>query len=352
MRSMPADTPIVRCELLPYHLPLRREWRSARGAIRHRNGWLVRLFDARDRTGLGDSAPLPEAGTELPERAGQALRLLARALPGLTPPQALGALPAGPPAARAALEAALLDLQAQTAGLPLRRLLDAGAPDRVRVNAALGPLDAGARARAAAAAGHGFTVLKLKVGLAPVTEELAALARIAAGLPPGATLRLDANGAWNEPAAAAFIAGCRALPVESLEEPLRHPDPERLARLQGDAGFPLALDESLAGGTPPVPLPVRRLVLKPATLGGLRPALALAAQARAAGCECVVTTTLESAVGAWAAAQLAAAVDPASRRAHGLATGAWFARDLAPAPSPAAGWLSLPSAPGLGVAVA
>jgi o-succinylbenzoate synthase len=343
MRSMPADTLIVRFELLPYHLPLRREWRSARGTIRHRSGWLVRLIDARDRTGLGDCAPLPEAGTELPERAGQALRLLARALPGRTPPQALSALPAGPPAARAALEAALLDLQAQTAGLPLRRLLDAGAPDRVRINAALGPL---------AAVSHGFTVLKLKVGLAPVTEELAALAQIAAGLPPGATLRLDANGAWNEPAAAAFIAGCRALPVESLEEPLGHPDPGRLARLQGGAGFPLALDESLAGGTPPVPLPVRRLVLKPATLGGLRPALALAAQARATGCECVVTTTLESAVGAWAAAQLAAAVDPASRRAHGLATGAWFARDLAPAPSPAAGWLSLPSAPGLGVTIA
>jgi len=349
---MPADTLIVRCELLPYHLPLRREWRSARGTIRHRSGWLVRVTDARGRSGLGDCAPLPEAGTEPPERADQALRLLAPALPGRTPPQALSALPAGPPAARAALEAALLDLQAQAAGLPLRRLLDPGAPDRVRVNAALGPLDTGAPARAAAAACLGFTVLKLKVGLAPVTEELAALERIAAGLPPGATLRLDANGAWNEPAAAAFIAGCRVLPVESLEEPLGHPDPERLARLQDGAGFPLALDESLAGGMPPVPLPVRRLVLKPATLGGLRPALALAAQARSAGGECVVTTTLESAVGAWAAAQLAAAVDPVSRLAHGLGTGAWFARDLAPAPSPAAGWLSLPSAPGLGVAVA
>jgi len=348
---MPADTLILRCELLPYHLPLRREWRSARGTIRHRSGWLVRVTDARERSGLGDCAPLPEAGTEPPERAGQALRSLARALPGRTPPQALGALPAGPPAARAALEAALLDLQAQAAGLPLRRLLDTGAPDRVRVNAALGPLDAGARARAAAAVSHGFTVLKLKVGLAPVTQELAALERIAADLPPGVSLRLDANGAWNEPAAAAFIAGCRTLPVESLEEPLEHPDPGQLARLQGGAGFPLALDESLAGGTPSLPLPVRRLVLKPAILGGLRPALALAAQAQAAGDECVVTTTLESAVGAWAAAQLAAAVDPGSRRAHGLATGAWFARDSAPAPAPVAGWLSLPSAPGLGVAI-
>jgi L-alanine-DL-glutamate epimerase-like enolase superfamily enzyme len=197
----------------------------------------------------------------------------------------------------------------------------------------------------------GFTVRKLKVGLAPVAEELAALAQLAAGLPRGVALRLDANGAWTEAAAAAFIDGCRDLPVESLEEPLHHPAPANLARLQAGAGFPLALDESLSGGTLPLPLPVRRLVLKPTTLGGLRPALALAAQARAAGGECVVTTTLESAVGAWAAAQLAAAVDPGSRLAHGLATGAWFARDLAPAPTPAAGWLTLPSAPGLGVAI-
>jgi len=166
------------------------------------------------------------------------------------------------------------------------------------------------------------------------------------------SLRLDANGAWDGRTAAGFIDGCAALPVESLEEPLALPDPQALARLQAAAPFPLAADESLprlgltalaeAGS-------VRRLVLKPPVLGGLRPSLAIARRARTAGLECVVTTLVESAVGGWTAANLAAAVDPEARLHHGLATGGWLAQDVAPAPTPAAGWLTLPETPGLGL---
>jgi len=64
--------------------------------------------------------------------------------------------------------------------------------------------------------------------------------------------------------------------------------------------------------------PVRRVVLKPMVLGGLVSALALARRAREVGVECVVTTTVDSAVGVTAALHLAAAV--ANDLAHGLAT--------------------------------
>ena len=92
---------------------------------------------------------------------------------------------------------------------------------------------------------------------------------------------------------------------------------------------------------------VRRLVLKPTALGGLLAAMAIAERACRAGLECVVTTTLESAIGVTAAAHVAAAID--GGLAHGLATAGWLAADVA-CPIAGGALLRLSAAPGLGVA--
>jgi L-alanine-DL-glutamate epimerase-like enolase superfamily enzyme len=176
---------------------------------------------------------------------------------------------------------------------------------------------------------------------------LARLCQLAAQLPDGCRLRLDANRAWADPDCERWLAALRNLPIESLEEPLADPTPARLARLQASTPIPLALDESLvAFGLEAVLAdpPVRRLVLKPMVHGGLLPCLDAARSAP--GLEWVVTTTIDSAAGTWAAAQLAAAIG--SPLAQGLATAEWLARDLGPPPLVRAGWLQLPEEPGLG----
>jgi o-succinylbenzoate synthase len=263
---------------------------------------------------------------------------------------ALNAEPITAPAADCAVECALLDLLAQRRGLPLRRLLCPQATDRIAVNAMLGPLDALTVAAVEQALAAGFRVLKLKVGIAPPDAELAHIEAAAAALPADGRLRLDANGAWDRPAAAAWIERLAGLPIDCLEEPLAAPDDASLAKLQDQASFSLALDESLTRrpSIDPGRLPVRRLVLKPATLGGLRRALRLAGQARAAGREVVVTGLVESAAGLWATAQLAAAT--ASPLAHGLATADWLAADLGMVPAIERGMLLLPGTTGSGFA--
>jgi o-succinylbenzoate synthase len=356
-RGVPAaPDPKIECLTIhPYRLPLTRPWGSARGRLGERLGWLVRV-EAGGLSGHGDCPPLPEAGTETHDCAAAALARGCRRLAGLTLGEALGALrPAAAPAAAFALECALLDLRGRLLGVPLRRLLDPGAADRVPVNAALGPLDRIGEEDLAAAWAAGFRVLKLKVGIGAADLELARLRALAGQLPAGASLRLDANGAWDLPTATRLIGALAELPIESLEEPLADPDPEALARLQSRAPFPLALDESLqrvlatfpAWGSPgPGALPVRRAVLKPAVIGGLRPSLALARRLRAAGVEPVVTGVLECAAGLWATAQLAAALgDPIPQ---GLATAHWLAADLGPAPHPQRGHIELPVSPGSG----
>ncbi len=91
---------------------------------------------------------------------------------------------------------------------------------------------------------------------------------------------------------------------------------------------------------------MRRLVLKPAALGGLRRTLALARRLQAGGIEVVITSLIESAAGLWPTAQLAAAIG--SPIPQGLATADWLREDLGPPPRVQAGHLDLPDSPGSG----
>lgn len=325
----------------PYRLPLRQPWASSRGGFDVREGCLVRLVTDAGLIGYGDCAPLPQAGTESMESAVACLSGWAAALPGLSPEAALGRMAASAvvaPAACCGLETALLDLLAQQAGLPLARWLNPRSSSVVRVNAVLGSLDGRTVGRALAAVAEGYSVLKLKVGLAAGLTEILMLHELASNLPADVFLRLDANCAWNERDAEDFLGALAGLPVESVEDPLASPDMEGWFRLQAKVPFPLAADESLRiMGADAVfnPSPVRRVVLKPMVLGGLVAALELARRAYEADVECVVTTTVDSAVGVTAALHLAAAVE--NDLAHGLATSAWLLRDVGTAPLVAGG---------------
>lgn len=310
---------IVAADWLPYRLPFRRPWRTATAVLESRSGRLLRLTADDGRIGWGDCAPLPEFG--IGEDSAQAF----------------------------AEECAYLDLAAQAAGRPLNAWLsDRPASPRIAVNAALGAICEVSPAMLADAAGAGYAVVKLKAGVDRMAEEIAALRRLTASAGGSLRFRLDANGAWDFADAAAFIAGCANLPVEGLEEPLHAPERQALARLQQQAAFPLAIDESLPlFGADFFRHPcVRRLVLKPARHGGLLAAMELALRARAVGIEVVVTSALESACGLLACAQLAAAVAPEG--IHGLATGDCFSEDTGAPPSIVGGRLQLPAGNGIG----
>lgn len=326
-------------QLHPYRLPLRRPWVAASATLTERRGWLLELTDDNGITGWGDCAPLPSTG-----EAGL-LRCLA-ALERLT--MIRSASDSDPPEVRWTFETALFDIEAKRHGLPLARLLGAE-PLAVPVNAALGPLDDGCAERARTAIAQGFAIGKIKVGIAPVAEELPRLRELATCLNGRLRLRLDANRAWATRDAQRMLTGIADLPIDGVEEPLSAPNCAALARLQATVPFPLAVDESL-----PIlgiddllsSRAVRRFVIKPARIGGITPTLILARRAREAGVEVVLTSVVDSAVGVTAAAHLAAAL---GGPAHGLATSGWLAEDVAVAPPIENGKMLLSEAPGLGL---
>ena len=148
----------------------------------------------------------------------------------------------------------------------------------------------------------GFRIFKWKVGVGDAADELALLDDLCAELPPGAKLRLDANGAWDRRRAELWLERCADRPVEFVEQPIapttRGAD-DLLLGLAQDYPTPLALDESLVGaealerwlgaGWPDV------FVIKPLLLADPAAALARLAAAKA---DVVFSSALETAVGA------------------------------------------------------
>jgi L-Ala-D/L-Glu epimerase len=344
---------ITGAQLEPYNLPLQQAWRTSGAGSTSRRGWLLRLEDSDGIRGYGDCAPLPSHGTETEEVAHSILESELTHLTGIAPEQALAGLTnhQRSPAARCALECALLDLITQRATVPMHLWLNPKSSPKVMVNANIGILDDGAIKRASAAIDQGYTTLKLKVGISDVPGEIAQLKLLCRELPASIQLRLDANRAWDGQAAIEFLQGISKLPIESLEEPLTQPELEALAQLQGQSSVSLALDETVAKldreslsrlGR------LRRIILKPMVLGGLLPALQLGQHAQEVGIEVVVTTTVDSAAGVWMATQLAAALDVTGKLCHGLGTSAWLQRDLGAAPEIYNGTITIPATPGLG----
>jgi o-succinylbenzoate synthase len=345
---------IDRIDTLPFSLPLKTAWNSARGSLQQRRGWIIRIRADNGLQGFGECSPLPEAGSETHELARMNLPDAGSALIGCEAADGLVQLQERKqtPAVRCGIETALLDLLAREQQLPLHRLLNPASDDRVAVNGFLGTLERMEAQRFAAMSREGYRVVKLKVGLGAVDDELKHLTRILPAIPAGMMLRLDANGAWNSEQAARFIEGLSGLPVESLEEPLQHFDPDQWDRLQQQCPFPLALDESIGSvdENDILHCGVKRLIIKPMVLGGLSTSLSLAMRASEHGIQTVATSTVDGAIGVHAAAHLAAAMEIYGHpMAHGLDTSNWLQRDIAPPPQIESAKIRLSPQPGLGV---
>ncbi len=114
-------------------------------------------------------------------------------------------------------------------------------PDTIRTHAQIGFGDGPTEALTAIAAG--FDRLKVRAG-ADVEHDLRRLLEISAAV-PGASLIVDANGAWSSEQARHFIQAAGDLPIAWLEQPTR--DVASARGLREMAPWPLVADESARG---------------------------------------------------------------------------------------------------------
>lgn len=149
-------------------------------------------------------------------------------------------------AARAALSVALHDLAAKRLQVPLYRLwgLDPDAVPPTTYTIGLADPDVvGSRAAAAVERGHDH--LKVKLGAENDRARLAAVRDAA----PDATLRVDANGAWDEAEALDLLPVLEHYDVAMLEQPTPAPNLAALRTVSAYTSIPVAADEACVTAT-------------------------------------------------------------------------------------------------------
>lgn len=307
---------------------LARPAHNARSAWSERTSCIITLASDIGTRGRGEAAPLPGFSPDSVQACEQALAALdPSGIPERIEPgqdligelcRASVRIPTHLPAARAALEAALLDLWSRGAQVPAWKMLASGQPGapepRPRTVAALLTGDPEhALTQALAARSRGVTTFKFKIGRAgALRRELAAVQALRAALGPLARLRLDANQALSLAEAREFLPRFVACDLEFIEEPCA---PGDLAQLT-DLALPLALDESLAQGARPRKGD-RAVIVKPTLQGGVTGSFALAEAAREAGAELILSHAFEGPLGLALSATLALGIG-SQNLAHGL----------------------------------
>lgn len=351
---------LARVRLGAYRFPFHTPWPSSEGPQEFREGLLLALEDDEGRIGIGESAPFPGFGMESLASSRSALLLAARYAAGLPPEHFLAAaedLPRLAPVvasagARAALDLALHDLAAQRAGVPLATLLGGKtAAATVYANATIPrvtPEHAADQARAAIA--RGARCVKLKVGRAPLADDVALLRAVREAVGPGIALRVDANQAWSEGEAIEALRALEPFDLDYAEQPVAAGAIGALARVRASCGVPIAADEALTDLRAARRLIAARaadvFIVKPMALGGIAASRAVIEIAVGAGLRVTVTSLLESAVGRTGALHLAASLGGDAD--HGVATGSALTDDLLPGIADAAGAITISSESGLG----
>jgi L-Ala-D/L-Glu epimerase len=343
-------------EVIPYSLPFREPYITARGELRERKLILVRIR-GEGLEGWGETAALSLRGgigieaiaAEISERCWPGL------LEGEVDPTRIWSAIArcrnrGASAqAVAAVDIALHDLVGRGTGRPVWRLLGAQKAGPVTCNATLPAANpAATRILAQEWAAEGFRTFKLKVGLAGDVTQVATVRQT---LGDEVAIRVDANGAWSVGDAADRLEALARHQIELAEQPVG--TFEQMVDLRRRVDVRVAADESLVS-----PFDARRArelgacdvaAVKIAKVGGLGAALEIAETMPS-----YLSSSLEGPVGITAAAHAVQALRARGGDAgvaHGLATERLFSATVGRGATAQGDELHLDEGPGLGVAV-
>lgn len=214
--------------------------------------------------------------------------------------------------AKAAVDMAIHDLLGQLAGMPLYQLLG-GFRDHIETDFTVSVNDTAEMADDAERyVADGFNVLKVKVGIGEIGEDIERIKAIRERVGAGPKIRLDANQGW-KPKEAVYAIGKMedaGLDIELIEQPVFAEDIDGLQYVTKHTLTPIMADESVFSAKDALRVLERRAAdlinIKLMKSGGIHEALKINALAETYGVECMVGSMIETKLGITAAAHLAA----------------------------------------------
>lgn len=353
---------IRRVDAIPVALPLKSPMKMAGITITKAENLLVRVESTNGDVGWGEA---PSAPTMTGDTLGGLVAAVRDHLaPLLTAKEAwlnndprpmLTRALVGNTGAHSAIEMALLDMACRASRC---RLIDHVVSTPVRRAVAPMWLLGNATpeqdiAEALAKKGEGFNFFKLKIGVKPIDDEIAAAHAIRKAL-PGATLCADANCGLTLGVARRYAERTHDAKLAFIEQPLGSDDLAGLKRLAGASKTPIGMDESiqsLGDIRAAKSAGAKGVSLKFIKLGGFREAFAAGRLCKTLGLKINVAAKIaESSIGTAAAVHLACAVPNVD---WGVSlTNFYLAEDIVRKPITLSnGVVALPDGHGLGVEV-
>lgn len=213
---------------------------------------------------------------------------------------------------RAAIDMAIYDCLAQNSKLPLYQYLG-GSSSRLETDFTVSVDAPGTMGEEALRyVKNGFSILKVKVGIGDIKEDIARVKEIRRCVGDEVTIRLDANQGWTAKEAIQAIHRMEdmGLQIELVEQPVKADDMEGLRQVTHHVDTFIMADESVF--TPRQALEVIRtrsadlINIKLMKTGGIFYAQYINQLAEAAGMECMMGSMIETHLGITAAAHFAA----------------------------------------------
>jgi L-alanine-DL-glutamate epimerase-like enolase superfamily enzyme len=147
--------------------------------------------------------------------------------------------------AKATVDFALHDAKGKAFDVPVYQLLGGRTAEYVRSGWVLspGPVDE-VIAKAKGALADGYELIKLKIGLPTVDEDIEMIKGVREAVGENVRMTVDANGFWNYETALYALRKLEDVGLESIEQPLPRWDIMGMARLRQQVSTPVYADEA------------------------------------------------------------------------------------------------------------
>jgi muconate cycloisomerase len=359
-----ATARIVVAELFEIEAAFVTPYKLSHGTESTARSVLLKLVDADGVVGWGEANPLQPFTDESPRDAARALKdiLLPALLASVAPEPgrvdiALDALLANHLCAKGAIAMALLDILGKRLRVPVATLLGGAIRESLPV---LWPLNNGAAEDDVRViddrAAQGFSSFMLKMGTAPVRDEVQRVETLEARYGNRVTLIADANQGWSRDEAREFLTGVSGSNLAFVEQPVAKSDFEGMALLAATSRVPISADESVTGLAEAARLAslaaANVFSIKSSKNGGPLRAQRIAAVAEAFGIRCYMNSMLEFGITQAASLQHAMTISNLVDVGHAFMSTLRLSEDPTDFASFVRnGVVHLPKRPGLGVNV-
>ena len=328
-------------KIFQYQLPLSRQLPVSGKSLDKREGFLIKLCDENGHIGWGETAPLAGVSLEMPDIIREQLKTVRSQLNNQLIPANIGQKTskfstwlkdmALAPSVHFGIETAVLSLKAANLKKSLANVIDENYQTSIPINGLLAGSREAILKEAQQLLTEGYKTFKLKVGNAPIAEDIATCNALTQVIADRAILRLDANKSWSLEQAFEFCNAIDFKVIEYIEEPLK--DFSEAGEFYSETLIPVAIDESLKKYSLKEVKSfdgVEIVILKPTLIGGFEKITHMVEEARAYGLQTILTSTFESGIGLRALANLAASYS--KHTTVGLDTAKWFSQDIVRSP--------------------